>query len=157
VLRAAQTAPARVAAHLERSAKNMTLVRWLFSVPAALLASGLTWALLSSVFSRHYYGGGLARSAIGLAPLFTTTAFSSLACVVVGVCIAPSRRRWITFFYFPFAVLFSLGGIEMLKYQEFDHGFWLTAALGQMIGGLIGLIMSLKIQNRRISNHKLRA
>jgi hypothetical protein len=142
---------------LKRSARNMALIRWLFSVPAALLASGLTWALLSSIFSRHYYGGGLARSAIGLAPLFTTTALSSLACVVAGVWIAPSRRRWITFLFFPFAVLFSLGGIEMLKFQELDHGFWLTAAFGQMFGGLIGLIMSLKMQNRRISNHKVRA
>lgn len=128
----------------------MALIRWILSIPSAILASGLTWALFSSVFTRHYYGGGLFRSAIGLAPLFATTAFPSLAFVVAGVWVAPSQRRAIAFFYFPFAALMSLGGIEMLRQQELDHVFWLTAGLGQIIGGLAGLIISLKIHNRRI-------
>ena len=126
----------------------MKIVRWIVCFPLAMFVSFVVWALIQEALEgiAFGYGGGVLRSAIGLAPIAVSTAVPAGIFVVCGAFVSPSRKRSIAFTFFAFALLFSGGGVEMLRYQEFDHIFWLAACVGQTAGAILGLGAALKMQ-----------
>lgn len=129
----------------------MNFLRWLFSFPLAMFASFIGWALVEEIFSgvASTYGRGVWYSVVGLLPLLTSAAFPTLVFVVAGVLVSPSKERRICFVSFGFSLLFSAGGINLLLHRDGYLGFWLTGVTGVVAGGVIGLIVALRIQRAR--------
>ncbi|HTQ29837.1 MAG TPA: hypothetical protein VMI53_01385, partial [Opitutaceae bacterium] len=78
--------------------------------------------------------------------------------VVVGVLLSPSKERKVVFVFFALALLFSGGGMGLVEaYQDGFLPFWLASAAGVILGALLGLLVSLGVQNlrKRRANHAL--
>jgi len=112
-----------------------------------MLASFIGWEMARSLFSgvTSTYGGGVWRSLIGLLPLLTTSALPTAVFVVVGVVIAPGKGRRTCFVLFGLSLLFSGGGINTLLYQDGFPVFWLANVAGMVLGGIIGLLLSMRM------------
>jgi hypothetical protein len=131
----------------------MKFLRWLLCFPLAMLASFIGWGIAGTIFSgvEFTYGVGVFDSIIGLLPLLITSAFPTIIFVVAGVFIAPSKERRVCFVFLGLSLLFSGGGINMLIYQDGFLEFWLASAAGIVIGGIIGLLLAMRIQRGRTS------
>jgi hypothetical protein len=116
-----------------------------------MIASFIGWALVEKIFSgiAYTYGGGLLRSVVGLLPLLITAAFPTVAFVGAGVFASPSKERRVCFVFFGLSLLFSAGGINALIHQDSFPGFWLASVAGVIIGGIIGLLLALRMQRAR--------
>ena len=132
----------------------MKFARWFLSFPVAFVLSFIAWTLSSSAFEgiASIYGGGFFQSVIGLTPILVRSAIPTSIFVVTAIMIAPSHSRKVCFVFFVLSLLLSGGGIELLRFQEFSHIFWLAGASGVVIGALIGLAFALRIQERRKPN-----
>jgi len=128
----------------------MKAIRWILSFPITVVLSVVAWMLLSEALSGVdlTYGGGFWRSVIGLCPIAITAAVPTSLFVVVGVAIAPSQGRKVCFVFFGLSLLFSGGGIELLRFPEIDQGFWFAAASGIVVGALFGLAFAHRLQSR---------
>ncbi|MFZ5496138.1 MAG: hypothetical protein ACOZE5_12485 [Verrucomicrobiota bacterium] len=129
----------------------MNFLRWLFCFPMAMLASFIGWAIGEKIFTgvASTYGGGLLRSLFGLLPLLITAAFPTTVFVVGGVLTSPSKERRVCFVFFGLSLIFSAGGINALIHQDSFPGFWLASVAGVAIGGILGLIVALRMQRAR--------
>ena len=129
----------------------MKFLRWLLCFPVAMLASFICWAIGKEIFTgvASTYGGGALRSLVGLLPLLITAAFPTIVFVVAGVLTSPSKERRVCFVFFGLSLLFSAGGINALIHQDSFLGFWLASVAGVVIGGMIGLIVTLRMQRAR--------
>ena len=96
-----------------------------------------------------HYGGGFFHSFIGLLPLATSTAIPTAIFVLSGVLVTPSKERRVCFVFFALSLLFSAGGISMLRYQDGYLGFWLASAGGVVAGAVVGLAAALGVQRIR--------
>jgi hypothetical protein len=123
----------------------------MFFFPGAMLASFAAWTLVHDLLSgvASTYGGGILRSLIGLSPTIFSAAVPAAVFVVSAVMLSPSRERKVSFIFFSLSLLFSPGGLELLAHQGFSHVFWLAAAVGIILGALLGLFIALRIQSRR--------
>ncbi len=128
----------------------MKILRWFISFPTAMIVSGVAWMFIQSLFHAIYYGGGIGRSIVGLAPLIIETTLPATLFVLVGVLLSPSKARNVVFVFFVLALLFSGGGMGVVKaYQNGILSFWLASAIGVVLGALLGLFVGLGIQNLR--------
>ena len=128
----------------------MQILRWLSSFPAAMLSSFLAWAATKSVFHHSYFGGGVVRSVVGLAPNVISTAVPSLVFTLVGVIVAPIKNRIVVFVFAGLSLLFSGGGMDLIIFS--NHSlveFWAASLLGCTTGCFMGLFFGLRIQARR--------
>jgi hypothetical protein len=129
---------------------RMRTVRWLACFPGAFIASHAAWFLTMNFLGHSTYGGSLAQTIVGLAPLVLHTATAAVVFVVSGAIISPSRSRRVVFVFFCLSLLWSGGGWALLQ----SHGgdipqLWLAAALGIVAGSVAGLLLGLRIQGRR--------
>jgi hypothetical protein len=129
----------------------MNLLRWIACFPAAFLASYVGWGFALRIFSgvSSTYGDGVISSLVGLLPLVTEAAIPTVVFVLAGVTVAPSKERRVCFVFFGLSLLFSGGGIHLLQHQNGYFGFWLASAGGIIVGAIIGLAASLRIQRLR--------
>jgi hypothetical protein len=128
----------------------MKTLRWIISFPTTMILSGVAWMFIQSLFHTTYCGGGIFRSIVGLAPLIIEAALPTILFVVVGVLLSPSRERKVAFIFFALSPLFSGGGMGLVEaYQNGVLPFWLVSAAGVVLGALLGLFVSLGIQNLR--------
>jgi len=128
----------------------MKVLRWIICFPVAGILSWLAWPLIGQVFNHAYYGGGIIRSAIGLAPLIITTSIPAIVLVLAGVWISPSKGRKVVFVFFALGLIYSGGGFAMITFQEVGAlEFWLTSAAGVVLGSLAGLLLGLRLQTFR--------
>ena len=129
----------------------MKIIRWIICFPGAMAASLLAWALVEKMFEgvASTYGGGVVRSALGLTPMLVSSAVPTIIFVVCGTLLSPSKDRKMAFVFFGLSLLFSAGGLQLLRFQDFSHIFWLAAAGGIVAGAVLGLGASLSVQVRR--------
>ena len=115
-----------------------------------MIFSGIAWMFIQSLFHTTYYGGGIVRSIVGLAPLIIEASLPTTLFVLVGVLLSPSKERKVAFVFFALGLLFSGGGMGMVEaYQVGILPFWLASAAGVVLGALVGLFASLGCQNLR--------
>ncbi len=129
----------------------MNFLRWFLCFPVAMLASFICWVIGEKIFTgvASTYGGGVLRSLFGLLPLLITAALPTLVFVAAGVLTSPSKERRVCFVFFGLSLLFSAGGINALNHQDGFLGFWLASVAGVVIGGILGLIVALRMQRAR--------
>jgi hypothetical protein len=129
----------------------MNFLKWLLCFPTAMLASFVCWAIGKEIFTgvASTYGGGVVRSFVGLLPLIITAAFPTIVFVVAGVFTSPSKERRVCFVFFGLSLLFSAGGMNALIHQDSFLGFWLASVAGVVVGGIVGLLVALRIQRAR--------
>jgi Na+-driven multidrug efflux pump len=130
----------------------LTLLRWIVCFPCAFLISGASWPLSEFLFHHLTYGPSLISKLVGLTPLVLKTAIPAFIFLVAGVLISPSRTRKVCFVFFACALLFSAGGLEIMRYGESttaDPVLWLGASSGIIVGALAGLWFMLRIQAMR--------
>ena len=128
----------------------MKIIRWIICFPAAILLSWLAWPLTGQVFDHWYYGGGIERSVIGLAPYFIASSFPAVVLVVSGVWISPSKGRKIVFVFFALGLVYSGGGMEMIiRAGTGELLLWLLSVGGIVLGSLAGLLLGLRLQTYR--------
>ncbi|MDI1247776.1 MAG: hypothetical protein PSV13_02735 [Lacunisphaera sp.] len=128
----------------------MNTLRWIASFPSAVLASFIAWVLDTKIFAGVHstYGGGFFYSLVGLIPLITSAAIPACVFVLVGVAVAPSRKRRVGFVFFTLSLMFSAGGVDMLLFQDGYLPFWLASAAGITTGSVIGLAVALRVQRQ---------
>ena len=88
-----------------------------------MAASLLAWALVEKMFEgvASTYGGGVVRSALGLTPMLVSSAVPTIIFVVCGTLLSPSKDRKMAFVFFGLSLLFSAGGLQLLRFQDFSH------------------------------------
>ena len=136
----------------------MKILRWIICFPTAAILSIAAWFALQTIDHHVSFGGGFLYSVYGLMPLILDAAIPTIVFSVVGVWTSPSSERTVAFVFFPLSILFSGGGMEMLRYS-WSGGlvFWLTATMAIVAGALVGLSGSLWILNRRSMAHPFSA
>jgi hypothetical protein len=124
--------------------------------PGAMLASFFGWGVtrLALGGAPSIYGGGLLQCIVGVAPTVISSAVPAIIFVTTGVAISPSKGSSVAFVFFTLSLLVSAGGVEMIQVQDFSHQFWSAALVGQVVGGLSGLALALRLQDWRIKRQK---
>jgi hypothetical protein len=128
----------------------MKVFRWIACFPGAMFASFLVWSVALILFSRASYGPSAIELMLGLAPLALRTAIPAIVFVISGSVISPSNERGVAFGFFALSLLFSAGGLDVISFNRNpDTAFWVAAMIGVVLGSMIGLLISLRVQSWR--------
>jgi hypothetical protein len=117
-----------------------------------VLFSVLVYLLAITVLSSAYYGPGAWNKVVGLTPLLLRTSIPTIAFVLSGIVLSPSGGRQVLFVFFVLSVLFSAGGVEVIKLKQIaapNPTFLWTASIGIFGGALLSFYLGSKIQARR--------
>lgn len=130
----------------------MKAFRWIAAFPIALVLSLAAWLGLSSLLHGAYGSEYLVERIVGYAPIVIRTAVPTTLFVVSAVLVSPSRGRKAPFVFFTLGLLWSGAGLETLRYYHLGIvTFWVTSLVGMIVGALLGLAISLRLQRHRKS------
>jgi hypothetical protein len=130
----------------------MKIIRWIICFPGAVALSLILGLFLSESKHSFSYGQSIFGDIIGLGYLWVITVIPTVVFVLSGVFISPCKKRWVCFSFFGLAPFFSGGGLSMMRYHNAgDLYLWTASALGVVVGSIIGLLVSFKLQSGRIA------